>query len=110
MFRRNSINSFLEDFRRRGSETAFVHRRGLRSVRWSYARVAEAAVGFARELEARGTGKGERVLLWARNSPEWVAAFFGCALRGAVVVPLDLESAPEFVARVERQVGAKLLL
>ena len=87
-----------------------MYRRGLRSVRWSYAEVAERACGFARELEARGVGKGERVLVWARNSPEWVAAFFGCALRGAVVVPLDVESAPEFVARVQRQVGARLLL
>src|SRR5215217_4507093 len=82
---RSTINSYLEDYVRRGGETAFAHRRGLRLVRWSYRRVAETAYGFARELEARGVGKGERVLLWAANGPERVAAFFGCVLRGAVV-------------------------
>jgi long-chain acyl-CoA synthetase len=107
---RSTINSYLEDYARRGGETAFAHRRGLRLVRWSYRRVAEAAHGFARELEARGIGKGERVLLWAANGPEWVAAFFGCALRGVVVVPLDVESAPDFVARVQAQTGAGLVL
>jgi long-chain acyl-CoA synthetase len=107
---RSTINSYLEDYMRRGGEPAFAHRRGLRMVRWSYRRVAEAAYGFARELEARGISKGERVLLWAANGPEWVAAFYGCALRGAVLVPLDVESAPDFVARVQAQTGARLVL
>jgi long-chain acyl-CoA synthetase len=39
-----------------------------------------------------------------------VAAFFGCLLRGAVVVPLDEQSAPDFARRVQRQVEAKLAL
>ena len=107
---RSTINSYLGDYLRRGGETAFAHRRGLRLVRWSYGRVAGAAFRFARELEGRGVGKGERVLLWAANGPEWVAAFYGCALRGAVVVPLDVESAPDFVARVQAQTQARLVL
>lgn len=107
---RSTINSYLEDYLRRGEETAFAHRRGLRLVRWSYRRVAEAAFRFARELEARGVDKGERVLVWAANGPEWVAAFFGCALRGAVLVPLDVESAPDFVTRVQAQTRARLVL
>ncbi|HEX8352245.1 MAG TPA: AMP-binding protein, partial [Pyrinomonadaceae bacterium] len=107
---RSTINSYLENYLKRGGETAFAHRRGLRLVRWSYGRVAEAAFRFARELEGRGVSKGERVLVWAANGPEWVAAFFGCALRGAVIVPLDVESAPDFVSRVESQTQAALLL
>ncbi len=107
---RESISSYLNDYLKRGDETAFAHLRGLRLVRWSYARVAHAAFRFARELEARGIVKGERVLLWAANSPEWVVAFFGCALRGVVLVPLDVESAPDFVARVQQQTKARLLL
>src|SRR5688572_26679980 len=107
---RSSINSYLDDYVGRGRETAFAHWRGLRVARWSYARVAGTAYRFARELEARGVAKGDRVIVWAANGPEWVAAFFGCALRGAVVVPLDVESAPDFVARVREQTEARLLL
>ena len=107
---RKTVLSFLDDCARRGHETAFTHRRGLRVSRWSYARVAEAAYQFARELEARDIRRGDRVLFWAKSSPEWVAAFFGCLLRGVIVVPLDVESTPDFVARVQQQVQAKLLL
>src|SRR5882762_8515136 len=103
-----SLTGCLDDFLRRGEECAYVQRRGYRSDRWSYRRVAETAFQFARELEARGIGKGERVLVWGPNSAEWVVAFFGCALRGAIVVPIDNVSAADFAARVQQQVGAKL--
>ena len=107
---RETLLSFLDDCIARGEEIALVHWRGLRIARWSYARIAASAFQFARELEVREIGAGDRVLFWGENSPEWVAAFYGCLLRGAIVVPLDLKSAPDFVARVQQQVSAKLLL
>ena len=107
---RENILSFLDDYAGHGNATAFAHRRKLRVERWSYSRVVDAARRFARELEARKVQKGDRVLLYAENSPAWVAAFFGCALRGAVIVPLDAESAPSFIARVIQQTEPKLLL
>src|SRR5215207_9058519 len=107
---RETLLSFLDDCIARGEQTAVVHWRGLRMSRWSYARLASCAFQFARELEARNIGAGDRVLFWGENSPEWIAAFYGCLLRGAIVVPLDLKSAPDFVKRVQQQVSAKLLL
>lgn len=65
---------------------------------------------FARDLEAREICRGERVLLCGENSAEWVAAFWGCLLRGAVVVPLDKGSTPEFLQSVQRQTDAKLMV
>jgi long-chain acyl-CoA synthetase len=91
-------------------EIAVARQRGLRVERWSYGRLARTAFQFARELETRGIGKGDRVLFWGENCPEWIAAFFGCLLRGAIAVPLDEQSAPDFVHRVQRQVEARLLL
>jgi long-chain acyl-CoA synthetase len=105
-----TVTSYLDDFLSRGNETAFAQRHGLRVKRWSYSQIAKTAVQFARELEARRLARGDRVLLWARNSPAWVSAFFGCLLRGVIVVPLDLQSEPGFVKRVQEQVGAKLAL
>ena len=107
---RETLLSFLDDCVAREREIAVVHWRGLRISRWSYARLASCAFQFARELEKREISAGDRVLFWGENSPEWIAAFYGCLLRGAIVVPLDLKSAPDFVARVQQQVCAKLLL
>jgi long-chain acyl-CoA synthetase len=107
---RENLLSFLDDCARHGSQTALAHRRGLRVSRWSYARLRTTAFQFARELEARGVSRGDRVLICAENCPEWVAAFFGCLLKGVIVVPLDFESTPEFASRVQQQVNAKLIL
>ena len=68
------------------------------------------ACRFAGELEARGIVKGDRVIVWGKNCAEWVAVFFGCVLRGVVVVPIDDGSALDFVGRVAAQVEAKLLV
>src|SRR5713101_8378736 len=98
---RKNLLTFLDDCRKHGSQTALAHRRGLRVSRWSYARLRSTAFQFARELEARNISKAERVLFWAESSPEWVACFFGCLLRGVIVVPLDFESSPAFATRVQ---------
>jgi long-chain acyl-CoA synthetase len=94
----------------RKDEIAYVHRRGFRTLRWSYRQIAALAFRFARELEARNIGKGERVMLWGDNGAEWVAAFFGCMLRGAVAVPMDRIAAPNFAQRVAADVDAKLIV
>ncbi|HET7112101.1 MAG TPA: AMP-binding protein, partial [Pyrinomonadaceae bacterium] len=107
---RETLLSFLDDCLARRADTAVVRRRGLRLVSWSSEQIATRAFQFARELEARGIARGDRVLFWGENSAEWIAAFFGCLLRGVVVVPLDLKSAPDFAARVQQQVSARLLL
>ncbi len=91
-----------------GNEIAFVYRRGFRTHRWSYRQVGQLACCFARELERRKIGKGDRVMLWGDNSAEWVAAFFGCMLRGAVAVPMDKIAAPGFAQRVAADVDARL--
>src|SRR5579884_90768 len=94
----------------RKDEIAYVYRRGFRTLRWTYRQIGELAFQFAREMEGRGIGKGDRVLLWGDNCSEWVAAFFGCMLRGAVAVPMDRIAAPDFAQRVASDVDAKLIV
>lgn len=107
---RRSLIEYVDQFHARGSETAFVYRRGYRMVRWSYREIAETVRQFARELEARGIAKDDRVLIWGENCAEWVIAFWGCALRGIEAVPVDFIAAPDFALRLSRQVEAKLLV
>lgn len=65
---------------------------------------------FAAELNARGIGAGERVVLWGENSAEWMGAFFGCLLRGVLAVPLDAAGSAEFAGRVIADVGPRLVV
>jgi long-chain acyl-CoA synthetase len=105
---RASILEYLENFSSHARETAYVFRRGYRTQRWSYGDVLQQSFRFARMLDSRGILKGDKVLIWGENGAEWVVAFFGCLLRGAIVVPIDKIAAPDFALRVAQQVDAKL--
>ncbi len=105
---RTTVLEYLDNFRRHAREAAYVHRRGYRTQRWTYGDVLSVANHFERELETRGIGKGDKVILWGDNCAEWVAAFFGCLLRGAIVVPVDKIAAPDFAQRIAEQVDARL--
>jgi long-chain acyl-CoA synthetase len=106
----NSLAEIPQLYLKFSNDTAFIHHRGYRTPRWTYRQIAESTFRFARELERRGIGKGDRVLLWGENCPEWVAAFLGCMLRGAVAVPMDRIAAPDFMQRVTGDVQAKLVV
>src|SRR5580704_15875470 len=48
-----------------------------------------AASTLARRLLDDGVTKGDRVAIASRNLPQWVIAFWGTVLTGAVVVPIN---------------------
>src|SRR5258708_22583355 len=101
---------FLANFQAHRNERAYGQRHGYRMEWWSYGQVVDGAFRFVRELEARAIGKGDRVMLWGENCAQWVAAFFGCAMRGAIVVPMDHGASVDFATRVLWQVEGKLLV
>ena len=70
----------------------------------------ELSARCARAYDQAGLKPGDRVLLWGNNSVEWVAAFFGCILRGIVAVPLDAAGSLEFAQRVVAEVEPRLLV
>jgi len=105
---REHLATLLDDFRRHGAQTAVVRHQGNRRRATSYAAIARLAGRFAALLEAHQIGPGDRVLLWAENSAEWIAAFYGCMLRGVLVVPLDAYGSADFASRVAADVRPKL--
>ncbi len=91
-----------------GDRPALYFKPGFRYLSWSYRELWEGAGRVASLLQSRGIEKGDRVLLWGPNCPQWVLVYFGCVRAGVVLVPLDLRSAPEFVARVASKTRPKL--
>jgi len=108
MVRANHTTLFAE-FARFAKDVAVVQRRGYRRESWAYAQLMDCAVSCAGLLRERGVRTGERVILWGPNSFEWMAAFWGCLLRGAVAVPLDDGATIEFASRVARETNARLV-
>jgi len=105
---RDHLATLLDDFKRYGRNIAVVRHQGNRRRATTYAELATMAGRFAALLERRGLVEGDRVLLWAENSAEWLAAFHGCLRRGVLVVPLDANGSLDFAARVAADVNPKL--
>src|SRR5260370_28637369 len=106
--RRPHLASLLADFQRHGDQTAVVYHQDLRHHSASYRHLAELAGRFAAELKHRNIAKGDRVLIWGDNGAPWMAAFFGCLLRGVLAVPIDVTGSTEFAGRVSTGDGSKL--
>jgi long-chain acyl-CoA synthetase len=107
---RNSLPDYLSEFNSREGDIGFVERRGLRSVSCTFGELAHQANAWARLHAARGLEKGDRILLWGDNSAAWVAAFWGCLLRGAIAVPMDRGASPEFARRIAEESGTRLAI
>jgi long-chain acyl-CoA synthetase len=107
---RANLAELIEDFRCLGSERAVVRYMGNRRKVTSYGEMAKLAGRFAAMLAERNISAGDRVVLWAENSAEWIACFYGCLLRGVLAVPLDAYGTPGFATRVVSDVRPSLIV
>jgi long-chain acyl-CoA synthetase len=106
---RDTLIDFFGDLSQARGEF-LVHDDGFRARSYTYSEIARAARAFAARLHAAGFQKTDKIVFWSENRPEWVVAFWGCLLRGVIVVPIDYRASPDFLARVSRIVSAKLVL
>ena len=107
---RTNLISLLDSFPSYGKTPAVVQRQGYRRESRTYADLSAAARWWSNALATKGVARGDRVVLWATNSAEWIACFWAILLRGAIAVPMDAGSAPDFVVRAAQQAGAELVL
>lgn len=95
---------------RLGGREAVRWHNGYRTRLWSYAELRERSRAVAGELERRGIVAGDCVAIWGENRPEWLAAYWGCLLRGVTVVPVDFHSSPALAEKIAKLTAAKLTL
>jgi long-chain acyl-CoA synthetase len=105
---REHLATLLDDFKKHDREIAIVRFQGVRRRVATYGELARLAGRFAALLEDRSIGFGDRVVLWGENSAEWVAAFYGCMLRGVIAVPLDAFGTADFASRIAVEVKPAL--
>jgi len=83
---------------------------GYRRWNYTYAQVGCAARHFAARLAEHNIHKGDKVIIWSENRPEWITAFWGCVLAGVIVVPIDYRSSADFLHGVQEIVDARMVL
>lgn len=106
----NLYTLFETSIDRYAPRLAIQFRPRYRTLAWTYGELGAHVAHLSRALEAKGIGPGDRVLLYAGNSPYWVAAYFGILARGAIVVPLNPQGMPDQLDRIVASAEPKLLL
>src|SRR4051812_21036203 len=86
---------------------ALVYRDG---PRFTFAELDREARTIARGLMALGVARGERVVLWATNVPEWVVLQFAVAKAGAILVTANTSLRARDVDYLLRQSEAATLI
>ena len=81
--RRRRVPQLLDDAARWGSRAHLIQ--GERVLTFDHTLAAVATV--AGHLRARGVGPGDRLLILAANSPEWVVSLWAGLSIGAIVAP-----------------------
>lgn len=74
----------------------------------SAAQLRRWVLSMARQLQAWGINKGDRVVVLSENRPEWAVTDFATLLVGGIVVPIYATQTPEQVLFVLRHSEARI--
>ena len=77
---------------------------------YSYSQLAEGIARYHILFKETGIEKGDKVALYARNSAEWVIAYYATLTYGAVTVPFLPDFIPAAVAELSSFSECKLLI
>jgi long-chain acyl-CoA synthetase len=88
---------------------AILYRSGKQKefTRWSFARFAAECRKVGRGLLAAGLNRGDRVVLWAENRPEWMAVWMGTLIAGLSIVPVDFLVSEKECLNIIKITGAR---
>lgn len=76
----------------------------------SYAGLHEACERVAGWLHAAGVRRGDRVLLYLQNSPQWVIGYYGILRADAVVVPVNPMNRRDELRHYVEDTGARVAI
>lgn len=105
-----TLIDLFKTFEKQGNKEVFVYRTGIRRFTLTYSEIYDLSLRMARFLEEKGIKKGDRVAIWAGNSPWWAVSFFGILAKGAIVVPIDFASGKKRAETIVKLSGAKFII
>lgn len=85
-----NFSDYVSEFKGRGERSALTIRSFIKIERLSYAAFQVNIYKTANFLKDRGYQAGDRLMIVASNSPEWLEVFLAAELLGVIVVSVDI--------------------
>ena len=105
-----TLIDLFELFRKRGNDEVFVYRTGIRKFEFTYRQLYDLSLQMVSYLSQQGIKKGDKVAIWAPNSPFWAFSYFGILLTGAIVIPIDFAGGKKRAETIVKLSGAKFII
>ena len=103
------FGDLVANFDKHGNELATTTRRFLKIERLRYRDLHRLTHQAANYPLAREVAVGDRIVVVANNSPEWVELFLATQLIGAILVPTDVRAGPATTLKFIEQTEPKLI-
>ena len=87
---------------------AVIH--GDLGVRYNFKVLSREVDRIARGFIQQGINSGDKVAIWAHNTPEWLLSFLGLTKIGAITVPIDPNAAEENLRYILEQSESRGLI
>jgi long-chain acyl-CoA synthetase len=92
-----------------GDKPCLVYRKEFRCERWSYKDIYDYGQKIAGFFNKKGLKKGDKIIIYSYNCPEWGSILLACGLSGIIAIPIDFNSGIEFVKTIKKKTNAKLI-
>ena len=82
----------------------------VKDTKITYGEILDSADKLAAFLSSKGVGKGDKVALFLRNSPEFIYTIFAVSKLGAIVVPINTFLKEEELTYILEDSGSSVLM
>ena len=110
MSSKRTLQSVVDSLGEHGDKTALLVFDKKDRHRWSFEKLADCARSFANGLAKDGFKRGDTVILFAENSPEWIVTALGIIRAGMVAVPLDVQLGDKTLVHILRDSDARAVI
>jgi acyl-CoA synthetase (AMP-forming)/AMP-acid ligase II len=102
--------AIIHDFERGAAQSPAAPAVSWHGSSWSYGALQNAIARVRARLAREGQAPGARVALLLRNSPQYVAAFYGAMSANCIAVPLNVHERAEALLRQVEHVHCGVLV
>ena len=105
-----TVSALIEDTLKEYSQEIFIIEKNLyRRKTYTYQQVYDRAISLCTYFAEKQIRKGDKIIIYLPNSSDYAALLWACALSGVIVVPIDFSSNQDFLEKIYKKVGARLV-
>src|SRR6266487_4317342 len=105
-----TLQSVVDSLGEHGDKTALLVFGKKDRHRWSFQKLAACTRSFGNGLVRHDFKRGDTVVLFAENSPEWIVTALGIIRAGMVAVPLDVQLGDKTLAHTLQDSDARAII